>query len=199
MENENKECHCECDEHYHNDNCSCDCEDECCDCKAECGCDENKQESQKDDLEQLRKEQVALKDAVLRAHAEIENIRKRTVKEKEDSLKFANTKFAKELLDVIDNLDRALNNAGDVEKTAKTFFDGIKLTHKTLVSAFAKNGITKIETKKSDTFNHDMHQIMCEVEAADVDEGKVVDIYQNGYMINGRLLRPVLVSVAKKK
>lgn len=179
--------------------CGCECEDECecehCDCEKDC------KKEKKDPVEELKKEHALMKDALLRAHAEMENIRKRTVKEKEESLKFANTKFAKELLEVIDNLERALESTKEeeLEKNAKALLDGVKLTHKALLAAFAKNGITKIDTKKSDEFNHDIHQIMCEVASEDVKPGQVVDIYQNGYTINGRLLRPVLVSVAAKK
>ena len=174
---------------------TCHCDEECC-CDEHCECEA---EETVNLVEKAEKEIETLKDALLRTHAEMENIRKRTIKEKEDSLKFANTKFAKELLEVMDNFDRALENATDAEKNAKNFYDGIKLTHKTLLAAFVKNGITKIETKKSDVFDPGIHQIMCEVASEDIGEGKIVDIYQSGYMINGRLLRPTLVSVAKKK
>ncbi len=177
-------------------NCHCECAD-----NIDSLCAEDTQEDSVSDEQftKLEQEHAALKESLLRVHAEIENMRKRTEKEKEDSLKFANTKFAKELLCVIDSLDRALENAGDVETSHKLFFEGIKLTQKEILSAFSKNGITKIEVKKSDEFDHNFHQIMCEVDSDDVVDGKIVNVYQNGYMINGRLLRPVLVSVAKKK
>ena len=174
---------------------TCNCDEECC-CKEPRDCEV---EETVNLVEKAEKEIEELKDALLRTHAEMENIRKRTIKEKEDSLKFANAKFAKELLEVMDNFDRALNNDADAEENAKNFYDGIKLTHKTLLAAFTKNGITKIDTKKADVFDPGMHQVMCEVSSEDIGEGKIVDIYQSGYMINGRLLRPTLVSIAKKK
>jgi len=180
------------------DKCTCGCQCDCSNCEYE-ECSDTECTSKEIDLETLKKENESLKDFILRAHAEMENLRKRFAKEKDDISKYCATKFAKELLGVMDNFERAFANSGDAENQAKAFFDGIKITHKELTSALSKNGITKIEAKKSDDFDHNIHQIMCEVDSEEVEGGKIVDIYQNGYMINDRLLRPALVSVAKKK
>lgn len=178
--------------------CCCGCQEECQNCECE-ECSDSAEKGEEFDAEALKKENASLKDFILRAHAEMENLRKRFAKEKDDVSKYCATKFAKELLGVMDNFERAFANSGDAENSAKAFFDGIKITHKELTSALSKNGITKIDAKKSDDFDHNFHQIMCEVDSEDVEGGKIVDVYQNGYMINDRLLRPALVSVAKKK
>lgn len=151
----------------------------------------------KDDSTQENEEEN-LKDLLLRAHADVENMRKRMLKDREETIKFAITKFAKDILPVIDNLERALANM-DGNEHCKAFVDGIELTKKELHSALSKNGITKIEAKRSDAFDHNFHQIMCEVDSEDIEPGKIVDIYQSGFLINGRLLRPTLVGVAKQK
>lgn len=169
--------------------------------------DSNKKEdaSKTDDSDAAKKALesavAASKDALIRAYAEMENMRKRFVKEKEDCIKFSSSKFAKDMLTVVDNFERALSNfdSKEISDQVRVFYDGIVITHKDLVSALAKNGISKIEAKKSDNFDHNFHQIMREVEDDTVEGGQIVDIYQTGYMIHDRLLRPTLVSVAKKK
>ena len=163
----------------------------CCNENDGCSCKDNEvaNEGHQDE---------GLKDLLLRAHADIENMRKRMIKDREETIKFANTKFAKDVLPIVDNLDRALSNMSGNEH-CKAFVDGIELTKKELYSALAKNGITQIEAKLSDPFDHNVHQIMCEVESDDVESGKIAAVYQAGFMINGRLLRPALVGVAKQK
>lgn len=151
----------------------------------------------KDEIEKLKAENAELKDTALRYRADIENLRKRFEKEKEDSLKFAHGKFAKDLLSVADSFEMALKNLPQ-NSDAKSVLEGVEITNRELTSVFQRNGVVKIEIQNGDEFNHDLHQIMCELDDSSVEPGKIAAVYQNGYTINGRLLRPALVGIAKK-
>ena len=141
--------------------------------------------------ENFQKEIQTLKDTVLRQAAEAENLRKRLEKEKDDSIKYASSKFAKDLLPVLDNFER-------VQSSSEALVDGITLCEKELLSVFKKHGITKIEVSEGDSFDHQYHQAMCELEDKDRPAGSVIKVFQSGYMYHGRLLRPAMVSVVKK-
>ena len=163
-------------------------------CANDCGCSEAANAEVN-----LAEENAKLKDMILRTHAEMENLRKRFVKEREDSIKYANTGFSKDIIVAIDNMERAFANCDKDNIADKAFYDGIVITHKELMSVLKKHGVQKIEVSKLDDFDHNLHQVMCEVESENKEHGgKVIDVYQTGYTINGRLLRPALVSVAKK-
>lgn len=152
--------------------------------------------------EDFQKEIQTLKDTVLRQAAEAENLRKRLEKEKEDSIKYASSKFAKDLLPVLDNFERVQSSSEalmqDANDQLKAFVDGITLCEKELLSVFKKHGITKIEVSEGDSFDHQYHQAMCELEDKDRPAGSVIKVFQSGYMYHGRLLRPAMVSVVKK-
>lgn len=143
-----------------------------------------------------------LKDQLLRALAETDNVRKRAVRERESALQYAATHFARDLLPVADNLRRALDalpNAteNNLSPELKAMIDGVILTEKALLSAFEKHGIQKI-TPMGEAFDHTYHQAMFEMETNDHPEGTIVEILQPGYIISNRLLRPAMVGVAKK-
>ncbi len=139
-----------------------------------------------------------LKDSLLRTIAENENFQKRMQREKEDLTKYTLTKFARDLLPVLDNFARAIEATNNlIESVDVGIIDGIKITEKELLSVLAKNSIIPIEAKQGDLFDPIQHQAMLEVESADVESGKIVSILQVGYMIGERLLRPTMVSVAK--
>lgn len=150
----------------------------------------------------LQKEIQVLKDTVLRQAAERDNLRKRLEKEKEDSVKYASAKFAKDLLPVLDNFERVQLGAASLIQDAgdqlKAFIDGISLCEKELLSVFKKHGITKIEAAEGNPFDHRYHQAMCEIEDQNHPAGSVIQVLQSGYMHHDRLLRPAMVSVAKK-
>lgn len=160
---------------------------------------------EKDPTTELLDQIAMLKDSLLRKTAEIENIRKRLEKEKEESIKYANRGFARDLLTVLDNFDRINENISpvkkkiDEDKDLKAYFDGIALCEKELLSVFQRYGISKIKTEVGDTFNHEYHQAISEVENNEHPAGSIVKIFQTGYDYNGRLLRPVMVSVSKQK
>jgi molecular chaperone GrpE len=135
-------------------------------------------------------------DKALRAQAEMENMKRRTQKDLEDAHKFALTGFAKELLPVLDSLELGLMAATGDSEEVKKFREGNELTLKQFASAFSKFNIETLDPK-GQPFNAEQHQAMVMQEAADVAPNTVVNVFQKGYMLNGRLLRPAMVVVAK--
>ena len=142
-------------------------------------------------------------DKLLRSLAEIENQRRRFEKEIKDAFEFGSFNFAKESLSILDNLHRA-KEAIRNDETLKTnkdldkFIGYIDILNKDLTSIFEKNRIIKISTVKK-KFDPNLHQAMSELENDDVEPGTILMEIQAGYMLGERLLRPALVSVAKKK
>ncbi len=136
-----------------------------------------------------------LQDSVLRAKAEMENMRRRTEQEVDKARKYALNKFAEELLPVIDNLERAIS-AADVEHEAvKPLFEGVELTHKTFVDTIAKFGLKEINPE-GETFNPDYHQAVSIQESPDHKPNTVMFVMQKGYEYNGQIIRPAMVMVA---
>ena len=156
--------------------------------------------AQKSREQELEEEVLKLKDQLLRTAAELENNRKRFEREKEDLAKYAVTSFARDLLNVSDNLRRALETAEKelLDPTLKTMVDGVELTEKEILAAFSKHGIEKVEPI-GQPFDHNLHQAMFEIETDEHSPGVVVQMLQPGYTLHGRLLRPALVGVAKPK
>jgi len=135
-------------------------------------------------------------DKAVRAQAEMENLKKRTQKDLEDAHKFALTSFAKELLTVLDSLVLGLQAAtGDSEEVQK-FREGSELTIKQFESVFAKFKIEAIDPI-GQPFNAELHQAMAMHAVEGAEPNTVVNVFQKGYMLNGRLLRPAMVLVAK--
>ncbi len=169
---------------------------------------EKAEEVQKDTLDKKTEVTVEQKlketeEKLLRSLAEIENQRRRFEKEIKDAFEFGSFNFAKESLAILDNLDRAkiaiqndeiLKSNKDLDK----FLNNLSIIEKDLISIFEKNRIIKIEAKGK-KFDPNLHQAMTEIEDEKSDEGIVVQVIQSGYMMGERLLRPVLVGVAKKK
>ncbi len=152
------------------------------------------------DTQKLQAEIGALKDQLLRQMADAENLRKRMEKDKEDGMKYAAASFARDLLNVSDNLRRTLDAASKEDTSnpaVKNMLTGVEITEKELLGAFEKHGIKKIEPKSGETFDYNKHQAMFEVETADKPAGIIMQILQAGYMIHDRLLRPALVGVSK--
>ena len=140
-----------------------------------------------------------LKDRLLRAVAETENVRRRAEREKEETAKFAITNFARDLLPVADNLGRTLDNIPDqlgADETIKGFLEGVELTGRELAKAFEKHGITPIDSE-GEKFDHNLHQAMFEVEDDEKSHGTIMKVVQIGYVIENRLLRPAMVGVSK--
>jgi molecular chaperone GrpE len=142
-----------------------------------------------------------LKDRLLRTLAEMENLRRRTQREVEEARKFAVAGFARDLLEVPDNLARALaavpTEARQQSEFMKNLVLGVEMTERSLLSAFEKHQIRPVDPKKGDRFDHNLHQAMFEVPTDAQPPGTVAEVIQDGYVIADRLLRPALVGVAK--
>lgn len=150
-----------------------------------------------DSLEkQLEQSQKTEREAMARALAEVENVRRRTQQDIEKAHKFALEKFSNELLPVLDNLERALSAADHENETMKPMIEGLELTLKSFLDAVRKFGIEVVE-EKNVVFNPEVHQAMTLIDSPEHESNHVVDVMQKGYTLNGRLLRPAMVIVSK--
>jgi len=149
-----------------------------------------------------RDAQIAeLKDRLLRAAAETENVRRRLEREKQDATAYAVTGFARDLLGVVDNLRRALDAIpadAREQEAVKTVVTGVEMTERELTNALQRHGVTRIEAQ-GQKLDPNRHQAMVEVEHDEAEPGTIVQELQAGYMLKDRLLRPALVSVAKAR
>jgi molecular chaperone GrpE len=149
----------------------------------------------------LKEEAAALKDRLLRLAAEMENLRKRTEREKAEATLYAASNFARDLLSVADNLGRALQalpeeereQAGEVEKN---LIAGVEVTERELLNVFQRHGIRRIEAV-GQKFDPNFHQAMFEIPTSEKPPGTVMQELQSGYAVGERCLRPSLVGVAK--
>jgi molecular chaperone GrpE len=147
----------------------------------------------------LESELEKLRNEVLYAQAETQNVRRRLEKEKADASAYAATGFARDMLSVSDNLARALAAVPAElreDERLKPMLTGIEMTAKELESVFQRNGITRIEAM-GEKLDPNKHQAMVELPHAEAEPGTVIQEMQAGYMIKDRLLRPALVGVAK--
>ncbi|GAA4012655.1 nucleotide exchange factor GrpE [Sphingomonas swuensis] len=151
-----------------------------------------------DQLAQLQKELEEAQAKALYAAAEIQNVRRRSDQERLQAVAYANTGFARDILSVKDNLDRALSHVPEgarEDERFKAFIEGIEATSRELDSVFARNGVTRIEAK-GQALDPNKHQAMIEI-PSDAEAGTIIEEMQAGYMLKDRLLRPALVGVAK--
>jgi molecular chaperone GrpE len=150
---------------------------------------------------ELEAELAETKDRLLRALAETENLRRRSLRDLQEAHKYAIANFARELLEVADNLSRALDavppRARDEIEFVRNLADGIAITEKALLTAFERHKIAKVVPEIGERFDHSRHQAMFEVETTKQPPGTVAQVLQPGYTIAERLLRPALVGVAK--
>ena len=152
-------------------------------------------------VETLQKEAAEARDRMLRTLAEMENLRKRTAKEVADSKLYGVTGFARDVLDIADNLQRALDAvSAEARATADpglaALIEGVELTERSLLNALEKHGVKKFDPQ-GQKFDPNFQQAMYEVPDASVPAGTVVQVMQAGYTIGERVLRPALVGVAK--
>ncbi|MFG1373816.1 nucleotide exchange factor GrpE [Xanthobacter oligotrophicus] len=151
--------------------------------------------------QRLEAEIASMKDKFLRAFAEAENIRRRAEKEVVDAKTYGIASFARDVLNVADDLARALGTVDEEAKATadgavKGLLEGLELTERGLVKALEKHGIRKIEPK-GQKFDPNLHQAMFEVPDPSVPSGTVVQVVQSGYVIGERVLRPAMVGVAR--
>jgi molecular chaperone GrpE len=153
-------------------------------------------------LEALKAEVESLKDQRLRALAEVENVRRRAEKEKLEASQYAVTKFARDMVSIADNFARALaavpaqvREAADPQ--VKAVLDGVEATDRQLIQTLERYGVKSVDTSDG-KFDPNLHQAIAEVPGNGKPAGAIVDVVQTGFMINERLLRPAMVTVAKK-
>ena len=148
----------------------------------------------------LQAEVADFKDKWLRAHAEIENVRKRAEREKEETAKYAVTKLARDVVNVGDNFKRAIEavpaGAAELDPALKSFLDGVTMTERELLNVLERHGIRRI-FPLNEPFNPHLHQAVMEIQRADVPTGTAVQVFQVGYTIEDRVLRPAMVAVSK--
>ena len=157
--------------------------------------------SPEDLIEKLNEDITSLKDQRLRAIAELENFRKRAEKDQSDALKYGISNFAKEIINIRDNIERAQSSISEEAKNnegIKSVVEGIDLIAQSVITTFEKIGIKKIESL-NEKFDHNLHQAMMEIENDDLEPGTIVQELIPGYTLHDRLLRPAMVGVSKKK
>lgn len=152
-------------------------------------------------IEELATEAADLKDRLLRTMAELENVRRRAEREREEARKYAVTSFARDMLAVGDNMQRAVQSLGEdaragADDTLKSLIEGVEMTEREMLNVFERHGIAKVEPK-GEKFDPNFHQAMFEVENPDVAAGSVIEVVAPGYTIGDRVLRPAMVGVAK--
>ncbi len=160
------------------------------------GSDVKKEEEEKT-LEELKEENKVLSDKMKRALAETENIRKKFFKEKRDAEIYGGTKLARDLLSVLDNLNRALESVdGEMIEKQNAFLEGIELTKKELLNTFSNHEINELAPEEGEKFDPKFHQAMFEGPHPDIEKGNIIQVMANGFTIGERLLRAAQVGVS---
>jgi molecular chaperone GrpE len=152
------------------------------------------------EFDEARAKVEDLKGQNLRLMADMDNLRKRTEREKEDTAKYAITRFAQDVVGVIDNFERAAAavpaEAAERDAALKSFLDGVVLAEKEFLAVLSRHGVRQIEAK-GQPFNPHQHQAVMEREDQSLPAGTVLQVFQAGYMIEDRCLRPAMVAVAR--
>ena len=153
-----------------------------------------------DPLSVITAERDALKDQLLRALADTENMRRRSEREADTARKYGHTQFARDLVGAIDNLARALESAPEdkssLDESVQSLLTGIELSWTEIQSAIEKHGVRQINPV-GEKFDYNFHQAMFEVPTDDQPPGMVLEVVQHGYALHDRLLRPAMVGVSK--
>ncbi len=149
----------------------------------------------------LDRELAEAKDRLLRALADMDNMRKRTEREVADARVYGISNFARDILGVADNMHRAMQALDDelrakADEATKALLEGVELTERELMNVLEKHGVTRVEPL-GQKFDPNRHQAMYEIEDASVPSGSVIQVMQAGYLIGERVLRPALVAVSK--
>jgi molecular chaperone GrpE len=152
------------------------------------------------ELARLEAENAQLKDQALRFAAEAENTRRRAEREMNDARAYAIQRFARDLLGVADNLSRALKAVpGEAsDPVLKSLVQGLEMTERELLTAFERNGLKRVEPQAGDRFDPNLHQAMMEQPSSDVPPGSVLQSFQPGWELFGRIVRPAMVVTASK-
>lgn len=144
-------------------------------------------------------EMAELKDRLLRTLADMENLRQRTRREVEEAQTYAVTRFARDLLEVADNMRRAVESApkGADSEPVRNLVAGVEMTEQALLSALERHKVRKVVPARGERFDHKLHQAMFELPTAELPPGTVAEVMAPGYVIGDRLLRAAMVGVAK--
>ena len=148
-----------------------------------------------EEIEKLKAEAKENHDRYLRSAAEFENYKKRMDRERSDSIRYANEELIKQLLPVVDNLERALAHAEEIE-AEEAMIEGVSMVHKQFVDALEKFGVTRVEAMEK-PFDPNYHEAMMQVETNEHPPNTVVMEMAKGYMLHDRLIRPAIVGVSK--
>jgi len=154
------------------------------------------QEEQMSETEQLQQQLAEANDQVLRVQAEMQNVRRRVERDVENAHKYALDKFSADLLPVVDNLERALGSISADDESQKAVAEGIELTLKSFVDVLVRFKIEPIDPA-GQPFDANLHQAVSMVPNPDLEPNTVMDVFQKGYTLNGRLIRPAMVIVSK--
>ena len=176
-------------------------ESEISEAESEDGAGESEEVEQlKTELSTAKAEAADTYDRLLRLSAEFENYKKRVQRQMEDHKKYANEDLIKDLLSVVDNLERALNAAGEQQKdeTGACMAEGVEMTLNEIVKILKNHNVTPIEAKGK-PFDPTYHEAVMQEETDDYPENTVISEFQKGYMLHDRLIRPAMVTVAKQK
>ena len=146
-------------------------------------------------LKELERENAELKDKFLRKHADFENFRKRMFKEKEDSIKFANSNLLGDLIPIIDDFERAITSAEN-SKDFDTFLKGVEMIEKQFASMLEKKWGLKRFDAAGEHFDPEKHEAFMMEESAETDEPQVIEVFQKGYQLNDRVIRHAKVKVS---
>lgn len=149
------------------------------------------------EFESIKKQLDEEKDRCLRLNAEFDNLRKRTQKEREEFIKYANEKLILELIDISESLERGINNAKKVDNKDK-LVEGMELIYKQFWTVLEKNGLVQIKAI-GEKFDHNRHEAMMQTVTDEVDEDTILEEYARGYMLNGKVIRYSKVRVSKEK
>jgi molecular chaperone GrpE len=156
------------------------------------------EEKEAEDVAEVNSEIEKLKEELVRMHAEMENMRKRNERELDNLRKYSLDKFAKALIPVADSMDKALEVGKDdnCEVTAEQMIEGTEMTQKVLLKVLKENGVEVINPA-GEKFNPEFHEAMTQIPNPELEPNTVVDVFQKGYILNGRLVRPAMVVVSK--
>ena len=146
-------------------------------------------------VEELQQKLNTLGEQLLREQAEMQNVRRRAQRDIESAHKYALEKFSSELLSVVDNLERAIDSIDESDESQKSVAEGLELTLKTFIEVLAKYNVEAVEPE-GQPFDADLHQAVSTVQNKDVEPNTVINVFQKGYTLNGRLIRPAMVVVS---
>ena len=156
---------------------------------------EDHEEQTVNEVEELQQKLSTLGEQLLREQAEMQNVRRRAQRDVESAHKFALEKFATELLSVVDNLERAIGAIDAEDESQKAVAEGLELTLKTFIDVLTKHSVVPVDPE-GQPFDADLHQAVSMVPNAEVEPNTVINVFQKGYTLNGRLIRPAMVVVS---